>query len=402
VSGISVSGNSTAPHYFAWVPGRYLGGAEDYAARVALEAVRRGWRVTVGCAHQACLEAISERVPDAHILLSREMTLPGRLGREAVAATIPLTVRAQGHRRQLVRAAPSVVHAVLPWHWWSEAFLWSTRHERLPCLVTFQLVPPERPPPSRYRRLFSELVDRGARLCAISNNNRQLLSGYYGLPIEQIECIPNRPRSLQAKLLSQEQRSEVRRGLGVTETEIVILTVGALIHQKGHDTLIAGVPDIVRAFPSARFLLAGTGPLDRKLKRQAQRLNVREFIRFLGRRSDIDALLGAADLFLFPTRFEGESFALMEAAAAGLPIVASRASGIPETFRDGEDALLFAVDDVGDMVSKVLSVLRDPGAGKERSASAMQRVQAYPEKQMLDATFGLLEAVITTGGERCS
>jgi glycosyltransferase involved in cell wall biosynthesis len=396
---VVVNAMSRKSHYFAWVPGRYLGGAEDYAARVAQDVLNRGWRVTVGCAHQACLKAMSERLPDASFVLGREMTLPGGYGREVVAATVPLRMRARLHRQQLRRASPSVVHAVLPWHWRSDAFLWATKQEALPCLITFQLVAPGYRPPRRYRRLFSELFRQGTRFCAISHNNRRLLAGYYGLPSEQIRCVPNRPSKLHGDLLSPAQKAEVRRMLGIDEADIVILTVGALVAQKGHDTLVSGVADIVRAFPSARFLFVGEGPLKRKLEDQAQRLGVRRFIDFLGRRSDIAALLGAADLFVFPTRFEGESFALMEAAAAGVPIVASRASGIPETFRDGQDALLFTVDSTSELVEKVLSALRDPIGMQARSANAVQRVREYSEAQMLDDTFMLLEAIASERGE---
>lgn len=85
--------------------------------------------------------------------------------------------------------APDVVHAVQPGHHSSEEFLEACGKGRVPCLATFQLVPPGFPAPARYQRLIPQLLDRNMTLCAISKQNRQLLARYYGLSEEQIACL---------------------------------------------------------------------------------------------------------------------------------------------------------------------------------------------------------------------
>jgi glycosyltransferase involved in cell wall biosynthesis len=98
----------------------------------------------------------------------------------------------------------------------------------------------------------------------------------------------------------------------------------------------------------------------------------------------VPLLLKSADLFVFPTHFEGgQSFAIAEAMAYGLPIVTSNASGIPEVIRDRTDGLLFRSGDSCDLLETLRWALRHPEKMREMAESAKQRAQDFTEEKMI-------------------
>lgn len=106
----------------------------------------------------------------------------------------------------------------------------------------------------------------------------------------------------------------------------LILCVGRLEPQKDHDTLLRAMPQI----PGAHLALVGDGVLRSELEALAESLGIRERVHFLGRRSDVPALIKAADVYVQSSRWEGWCIAVLEAMAGGAPIVASRAPGLAE------------------------------------------------------------------------
>jgi glycosyltransferase involved in cell wall biosynthesis len=192
-------------------------------------------------------------------------------------------------------------------------------------------------------------------------------------------------------------RAAVRAGLGLGARDRVVLTVGRLAEQKGHRSLCRAVPAILERAPNARFLWAGDGPLEGELRALARRLGVDETVRFLGRRDDVPDLLGAADLFVLPSLFEGLPLAVLEAMAAGLPVVATRAGGTAEVVDDGVTGHLVPAGDVAALADAVADLLRHPArarvwgrAGRARferefHAGRMARETAEVYRGLLDA-----------------
>ena len=158
----------------------------------------------------------------------------------------------------------------------------------------------------------------------------------------------------------------------------VVLAVGRLAAQKGFGVLIeaaAGWRDIQ---PEPRLVIVGDGPLDATLKAQAASLGIPA--EFTGRRSDVPALLAAADVFVLPSIWEGQALILQEALHIGVPIVATRTGGNPAL--TGEDAaLLVPPGDAAQLARAVRAVLADPAlAGRLRKA-ALDRSRALPDEQ---------------------
>jgi glycosyltransferase involved in cell wall biosynthesis len=122
----------------------------------------------------------------------------------------------------------------------------------------------------------------------------------------------------------------------------VATVIGHMRHGKGHDTALDAWPAVLAAHPDARLLLVGDGPGMPALRRRAAELGVAGRVVFAGARDDMPDVLRASDLVLLPSRIEALPTVLVEAAACGVPAVATRVGGVPEVVADGETGWLFA------------------------------------------------------------
>ena len=158
--------------------------------------------------------------------------------------------------------------------------------------------------------------------------------------------------------------SVVRRDLGLGDDAKLLITVGRLSTPKGHRYLIDAVHSIATLHPDAHFLFVGDGELRPELEARAAACGMSARIHFLGARRDVAQLLAASDVFVLPSLWEGLSIALLEAMAAGLPIVATDVSGTRQAIQNGKTGLLIPAGDSGhlaDALNRVLSALVKPG-----------------------------------------
>jgi glycosyltransferase involved in cell wall biosynthesis len=160
---------------------------------------------------------------------------------------------------------------------------------------------------------------------------------------------------------SDEDRRNARRALGLADEALVVASVGRLIVDKDYETAIEIARATRAALPQGVFVVAGDGPHRPALERQIRRLALERRFLLLGDRPDVRPLLAAADLYLSTSRREGMSNAIMEAMAAGLPVVASSVGGTPEIVTDGDSGFLFPAGDVVVAVERVVRLLTDPG-----------------------------------------
>jgi glycosyltransferase involved in cell wall biosynthesis len=155
----------------------------------------------------------------------------------------------------------------------------------------------------------------------------------------------------------------------------VVLAVGRLASQKGHDVLIAAATHWHDLEPRPQLMIVGVGPLETELKAQAASLAVPA--EFTGQRSDVPALLATADVFVLPSRWEGQALILQEALRAGAPIVATRVGGNPAL--TGEDAaLLVPPDDPVKFADAVRAILADPALSSSLRKAALHRAETLP------------------------
>lgn len=157
-----------------------------------------------------------------------------------------------------------------------------------------------------------------------------------------------------------------RAGIGLQREAFVVGTVGRLSEQKGHSILLAAARSVLAELPEAVFLIVGYGPLRRRLERRAEKLGIGPKVRFLEYRSDIPRLLAAMDVFVLPSLWEGMSNAILEAMAAGKPVVATAVDGNVEQVVHGETGFLVPAGDAEALADALLQLAHD-----RRTAQAM-------------------------------
>ncbi len=179
-------------------------------------------------------------------------------------------------------------------------------------------------------------------------------------------------------------RREVRQRLGV-EGKFVLGNVGRMVYQKNHRFLLQVFSEVCRINENAILLLAGNGPLEHELSVMAENMGIRERVRFLGKRTDVNDLYQAMDLFVFPSHFEGLGIVLMEAQACGLKCIASK--NVPsEVNVTGE--ITYLDQDVAAWVKKIQQFAK--GYRRVDKSNAVRQAGYSIKQQILNVEAGYL------------
>jgi glycosyltransferase involved in cell wall biosynthesis len=157
--------------------------------------------------------------------------------------------------------------------------------------------------------------------------------------------------------------------------EPTVLAVGRLYRQKGHRFLVEAFAQIAAEYPRARLLFAGEGPEHELLQRLVDDLGMQDRVEFLGIRRDVPALLARADVFAFPSLWEGQGNALIEAMALGRPIVATRIPAIEAAVEDEESGFLVPAADVKALAGAILALAQEPDRAAAMGARARLAVR---------------------------
>ena len=187
----------------------------------------------------------------------------------------------------------------------------------------------------------------------------QSTSKYLGVPPKRMRMIYN---SVDAQTLdcSPDAPRQLRQELGIPNDGLVFVTIGRLGPEKGQANLLRAFRQVAAEVPGAYLALVGDGPLAPALRQLAAELGIEARVKFLGRRQDVGACLSMADVFVFPSLFEGFGIALAEAMFKGLPCIATRVGPLPELITDGQTGLLVAPGSVDELAGAMLALYRDP------------------------------------------
>ena len=169
----------------------------------------------------------------------------------------------------------------------------------------------------------------------------------------------------------------------------VVGNVARLAEQKGHDALIDAVPLVLERRPDALFVIVGDGELRADLESRVQARGLGEAVLLTGAREDVPELLKSFDVFAFPSLFEGLCLAVIEAQAAGVPVVATPVGGIRETVVDGVTGLLVPPRDPPALAGAILRLLDDRELAARLAAEAARRVTRFSEHAMVESTLAL-------------
>jgi glycosyltransferase involved in cell wall biosynthesis len=157
---------------------------------------------------------------------------------------------------------------------------------------------------------------------------------------------------------------------GIPHGSTVVITVGRLEEQKGIDVLLIAAALVLRDHCACQFLIVGDGCDRAALESQAGQLGIARSVHFVGHRVDVPNLLAAATAFVLPSRWEGMSNALLEAMAAGLPVIATAVEGSTELVRSGETGLLVRAGRSEELATAIRSILNDTRRASEMAESS--------------------------------
>jgi len=200
----------------------------------------------------------------------------------------------------------------------------------------------------------------------------------------------------------EERRRQVRGQLGIPEDDQVLITVGRQEYQKGHRFLLQALALLQSSRPRLRLLLAGrSGYANEELIRLNSALGLKDRVWFMGHREDVPDLLAAADLFVFPSLWEGLGGAVIEAMALGLPVVASDIPALREVVEAGYNAELVPAGSPHELARAISALLDDPERAQSFGARSRQIFEArFTLDRCTERMLDLYEkvAAMATGG----
>ena len=198
-----------------------------------------------------------------------------------------------------------------------------------------------------------------------------------------------------------EPRANARAALGLPDTAFVTSIVARLAPIKAHEVFLEAAQRLRAAHPCAIFLVVGGGERNEELEALAVRLGLSESVRFLGWRADLERIYRASDAVALTSRNEGSPVALIEAMAAGCPVVSTRVGGVPDVVTDNETGLLVAMDDAAGLADALCRLARDRALGEALGAAAQTRViKRYDARRLLLDMDSLYMALLDRAGVR--
>ena len=169
----------------------------------------------------------------------------------------------------------------------------------------------------------------------------------------------------------------VRNQIGIARDAILFIAVGRLVWAKGYEDFVRAFAFVAAQISNAFAVIVGEGELYSKLTDQIREAGLEKRILLLGFRNHAEVinLLASSDIYVMPSRSEGIPYALLEAAAIGLPIVATRCGGIPDVVKDKESALLVPVGDSESLASALIYLAENKLFAKELGENAREKIE---------------------------
>ena len=172
-------------------------------------------------------------------------------------------------------------------------------------------------------------------------------------------------------------REEVRRELSIEEHEVLVGTVANYRGQKAYPDLLHAARKVLDHDPRVRFVAVGQGPLEREIRRLHSDLQLGDRLQHLGQRDDVTRLLNGFDIFALASHYEGFPVSVMEALAAGLPVVVTDVGGIHGTVSDGVHGRVVPAGRPDDFAAAVLAIAGDAQLRRRMGAAARDLGQQF-------------------------
>jgi glycosyltransferase involved in cell wall biosynthesis len=246
-------------------------------------------------------------------------------------------------------------------------------------------------------RWTSPLADRVIAVCELARQ----------VEIERANVPPNHVLTIYNGLdaaafdVSDADGLRIRRSFEIPPPAPLVGSVGRLHVQKDFHTLLTAMTYVRKCLPDVRLLIVGDGDLRDALEDRARAFGLAESVTFAGHRDDIPQILAALDVFTLPSRWEGLPNAVLEAMAAGLPVVATHVGGVPELVVDAETGLLVPPQDPAALSRALLTLLENSDLRREMGRAGRDRVRAcFSIDRMVQDTAQLYDTLLLDKGIR--
>lgn len=342
---------------------RRVGGAAQVALGLARAGLKRGWPglTWVPGPGPASERVAREGLP--HRVMSLEITNPTNAHRLVTCAR--LTAR-------LTAIQPALVHVHSAWMF---GLVWpALRIARARTIVHFQLDPDEEEIHWTLKHPPAHIITCARYIARRIQNDVDRL----GLKTS----VTAAPNAIDLERFVPGDRFAARRETAITSPDrFVILTFGNLSPHKGQATAIRATHHLVsRGLPAELWIAgedrSGSGQYERDLRHLAAELNVADRVRFLGFRSDTPRLLQSADVFVLPSQREGLPISVLEAQAAGVPVIGSEIPGMTEIIEDGISGFVVRSDDAAGYADRLTLLHRQTDLAGRLRAAATARVRS--------------------------
>lgn len=335
-----------------------VGGAEMVLAEFAAVAPLGGIELSVGYLKDVGDGARTATRLRAAGVEPRPVGMPRHLGPAAFLAV----------RRQLAEVRPELVHTHLGY-----ADLLggpAARSLGIPAVCTLHSHAWEGNSRERVKMTAMRLTRRAtaARVIAVSESARAAYLAVGGDRPERVVVVRNGITGTPEPQAGRALRAE----FGIGEAELVVAMVSWLRPEKAHDVALAAVAELLTSIPQLRMLVVGDGPMRAEVQQAASALGDR--VLTIGYRADVMAVLAATDVLLHPSREDALPTTIIDAMAAGTPVVATRVGGIPELIDDGVSGILVPAPPIASEVAAALGeLLRDPPRRRGLAAASHER-----------------------------
>lgn len=245
-----------------------------------------------------------------------------------------------------------------------------------------------------YRRIERKLAPLADRIICVSPGERAAAVAA-GISPKRIALVPNGIDPLVWTPVSAAERDEARHLLGIETEAVLIGAMGRLVSQKGYDILLQAVEELVSDLPRVRVCLWGSGPMRPALSRMVRRFGLRGRVRFCGPTGNPRLAYAAMDVFCAPSRWEAGPYAVLEAMACGLPVVATDVPGNADYLADEATGLLAAPDLPGGLEGALRRMAVDPDVRADYGAAGRRRLEAcFTLERMVSATAEVYRRVM--------
>lgn len=269
--------------------------------------------------------------------------------------------------------------------WWGGV---AARVTGTPCVLSRRVDNPE----ARWQvalkyRLYNHII-------AISEGIRQVLLSE-GVAPQRVSCV--RSAIDATPYLTPIDRNAFLREFDLPAGALVVGMVAQLIPRKGHRYLIEAVNTLHADYPGLRVLLFGKGPRQAELEAGIAHRGLTGIIRLAGFRTDLPRWLGGLDILAHPADMEGLGVSLLQASAAAVPIITSRAGGLPEAVADGVTGLLTAPGDLEALIAALRRLLDDADLRRRMGEAGRRRILAeFSVDAMVEGNLAIYRQVIST------